>query len=181
MSAPSISLPKGGGAIRGIGEKFAANPVTGLGSTAVPIAVSPGLSEFGPQLSLSYDSGRGNGALGIGWYFHVFRSAARLINDYPVTWMRYPMCSSSQVQKVLPGYSPKRDDHFKSDMVQIRTVKHCLDSAAAEVDGLGCHVDTCQGVNTTDVASFCVAARCRTLNRRTQNSIAPRDELGRNT
>jgi hypothetical protein len=27
-SPPSISLPKGGGAIRGIGEKFAANPVT---------------------------------------------------------------------------------------------------------------------------------------------------------
>ena len=31
-SAPSLSLPKGGGAIRGIGEKFAANPVTGTGS-----------------------------------------------------------------------------------------------------------------------------------------------------
>lgn len=37
---PSISLPKGGGAIRGIGEKFAANPVTGTGSLtgdALPI------------------------------------------------------------------------------------------------------------------------------------------------
>jgi hypothetical protein len=31
----SISLPKGGGAIRGIGEKFAANPVTGTGSITV--------------------------------------------------------------------------------------------------------------------------------------------------
>lgn len=29
---PSIILAKGGGAIRGIGEKFAANPVTGTGS-----------------------------------------------------------------------------------------------------------------------------------------------------
>lgn len=28
----SISLPKGGGAVRGIGEKFAANPVTGTGA-----------------------------------------------------------------------------------------------------------------------------------------------------
>ena len=28
VSAPQVSLPKGGGAIRGIGEKFAANPVT---------------------------------------------------------------------------------------------------------------------------------------------------------
>ena len=67
ISAPTISLPKGGGAIRGIGEKFAANPVTGTGSLSVPIATSPGRSGFGPQLSLSYDSGSGNGPFGIGW------------------------------------------------------------------------------------------------------------------
>src|SRR5688500_4879783 len=67
ISAPSISLPKGGGAIRGMGEKFAANPVTGTGSLTVPIATSPGRSGFGPQLSLSYDSGSGNGPFGFGW------------------------------------------------------------------------------------------------------------------
>lgn len=67
VTAPSISLPKGGGAIRGIGEKFAANPVTGTGSMSVPIATSPGRSGFGPQLSLSYDSGAGNGPFGLGW------------------------------------------------------------------------------------------------------------------
>ena len=67
FAAPSISLPKGGGAIRGMGEKFAANPVTGTGSMSVPIATSPGRSGFGPQLSLSYDSGAGNGPFGLGW------------------------------------------------------------------------------------------------------------------
>jgi len=66
-SAPTISLPKGGGAIRGMGEKFAANPVTGTGSMSVPIATSPGRAGFGPQLSLSYDSGAGNGPFGFGW------------------------------------------------------------------------------------------------------------------
>lgn len=65
--APTIQLPKGGGAIRGIGEKFAANPVTGTGSMTVPIATSPGRTGFGPQLSLSYDSGAGNGPFGFGW------------------------------------------------------------------------------------------------------------------
>ena len=64
---PTISLPKGGGAIRGIGEKFAANPVTGTGSMSVPIATSPSRSGFGLQLSLSYDSGAGNGPFGLGW------------------------------------------------------------------------------------------------------------------
>lgn len=71
FSPPAISLPKGGGAIRGIGEKFAANPVTGTGSMTVPIAVSPGRSGFGPQLSLSYDSGSGNGPFGFGWSLSV--------------------------------------------------------------------------------------------------------------
>ncbi|MGH7846514.1 MAG: hypothetical protein ACREQW_15280, partial [Candidatus Binatia bacterium] len=51
FAPPSISLPKGGGAIRGIGEKFGTNPVTGTGSMAVPIFTSPGRSGFGPQLS----------------------------------------------------------------------------------------------------------------------------------
>lgn len=60
MDSPSISLPKGGGAIRGIGEKFAAN--TGTGSMTVPIATSPGRSGFGPQLFSSYDSDSGNGS-----------------------------------------------------------------------------------------------------------------------
>ncbi len=50
-----------------MGEKFAANPVTGTGSMSVPIAVSPGRAGFGPQLSLSYDSGSGNGPFGLGW------------------------------------------------------------------------------------------------------------------
>ena len=65
--APSIALPNGGGAVRGIGEKFTANPVTGTAGLSVPIATSPGRSGFGPQLSLSYDSGAGNGPFGLGW------------------------------------------------------------------------------------------------------------------
>lgn len=66
-SAPSISLPKGGGAIRGIGEKFAANPVTGTGSVSVPVFTTPGRSGLSPEFSLSYDSGSGNGPFGFGW------------------------------------------------------------------------------------------------------------------
>src|SRR5215510_1496635 len=68
---PSISLPRGGGSIRGIGEKFAANPVTGAGSLTVPVYTSPGRSGFGPQLSLSYDSGAGNGPFGLGWHLSL--------------------------------------------------------------------------------------------------------------
>ena len=66
-TTPSISLPKGGGAIRGIGEKFANNPVTGTGTLSVPLATSVGRSGFGPSLTLAYDSGGGNSPFGMGW------------------------------------------------------------------------------------------------------------------
>ena len=84
-AVPSISLPKGGGAIRGVGEKFAANPVTGTGSMSVPIATSPGRSGFGPQLSLSYDSGAGNGPFGLGWSLslpHIARKTEKGLPKY---------------------------------------------------------------------------------------------------
>src|SRR5262249_57294755 len=52
LAPPAVSLPKGGGAIRGMGEKFAANPVTCSGSMTVPSATSAGRSVFSPQLCL---------------------------------------------------------------------------------------------------------------------------------
>jgi hypothetical protein len=71
FSPPVISLPKGGGAIRGLGEKFAANPVTGTGSMRIPLAASSGRAGFGPQLALSYDSASGNGPFGFGWNLSI--------------------------------------------------------------------------------------------------------------
>ncbi len=67
VHAPTVDLPKGGGAIRGIGEVFNTNPVTGTASFSVPVAVSAGRSGVTPQVSLAYDSGAGNGPFGLGW------------------------------------------------------------------------------------------------------------------
>ena len=62
---PSVSLPKGGGAISGIGEKFQVNAATGTGTFTLPLPLSPG--RFAPSLQLSYNSGSGNGPFGFGW------------------------------------------------------------------------------------------------------------------
>jgi RHS repeat-associated protein len=94
-SLPSISLPKGGGAIRGIGEKFTGNPVTGTGSFNVPIYTSPGRSGFGPQLSLSYDSGSGNDVFGLGWSVSSIPSITR------------------KTEKRLPTYQDNDDESNK--------------------------------------------------------------------
>jgi hypothetical protein len=66
---PSLTLPKAGGAIQGLGEKFAANPLMGVSSLTVRIFTSPGRSGFGPQLAVSYQPGSENGPFGLEWAF----------------------------------------------------------------------------------------------------------------
>jgi RHS repeat-associated protein len=104
IAPPAVSLPKGGGAIRGIGEKFGANPVTGTGALTVPLAISPGRSGFGPSLSLEYDSGSGNGPFGFGWT------------------MGLPAVTR-KTDKGLPQYQVKPDDVFvlsgSEDLVEV--------------------------------------------------------------
>jgi hypothetical protein len=67
VSSQAISLPKGGGAVKGIGETFQPNLFSGTGNHSIPIALSPGRNGFGPALSLQYSSGNGNGPFGLGW------------------------------------------------------------------------------------------------------------------
>jgi RHS repeat-associated protein len=67
FAAPQVSLPKGGGAIRGLGEKYQTNPVNGTATLSIPIPLSKTRGEFQPALALSYSSGSGNGPYGLGW------------------------------------------------------------------------------------------------------------------
>lgn len=62
-----LSLPSGGGAISGLGEKFSPDLFTGTGNFSVPLAVPPGRRGVQPQLSLGYSAGNGNGLFGLGW------------------------------------------------------------------------------------------------------------------
>ena len=63
---PSISLPKGGGAIKGIDEKLTIGP-SGTAQLTVPVFTSSARQGCSPTLRLSYDSGSGNGPFGLGW------------------------------------------------------------------------------------------------------------------
>jgi len=66
IDIPSIALPKGGGAIKGIDEKFQVNAANGTISFGVPLPIAAGRG-FSPSLSLQYNSGAGNSAFGMGW------------------------------------------------------------------------------------------------------------------
>lgn len=67
LHIPSISLPKGGGALKSIDEKFQVNAANGTTSLNITIPLSKSRNDFGPALSLNYSSGGGNSPFGIGW------------------------------------------------------------------------------------------------------------------
>jgi uncharacterized protein RhaS with RHS repeats len=79
-----IDLPRGGGAIQGIGEKFEPDLFTGTGNFAIPIAVPPGRNGFQPQLTLGYSSGNGNGPFGIGWSLSIPWIARKTSKGVPI-------------------------------------------------------------------------------------------------
>lgn len=67
MTTAPLSLPKGGGAIQGMGEALNAAGPTGEASMTLPLPVSEGRG-VAPGLSLSYSSSAGNGPFGMGWF-----------------------------------------------------------------------------------------------------------------
>ncbi len=70
-ATPLISLPKGGGAQKGIGETFSPDLFTGTGNFTVPIALPAGRNGFQPEISLVYSSGNGNSPFGLGWSLSI--------------------------------------------------------------------------------------------------------------
>ena len=79
----ALSLPKGGGAVKGIGETFQANLFSGTANHSIPIALSPARGGSGPQLSLGYSSGNGNGVFGLGWQLTMPRVTRKTEKGLP--------------------------------------------------------------------------------------------------
>ncbi|MCG1048525.1 insecticidal toxin complex protein TcaC [Mycetohabitans sp. B6] len=65
IELPSLSLPKGGGAIQGLSETLSVGGVSGAASLTLtlPTTDAGGIT---PALALAYSSGAGNGAFGLG-------------------------------------------------------------------------------------------------------------------
>jgi hypothetical protein len=82
-SGDLISLPKGGGVLRGLGETFKPDLHTGTGNFAVPIALPVGRAGLAPNLELHFSTGAGNGPFGLGWNMDVPGVARRTARGVP--------------------------------------------------------------------------------------------------
>jgi RHS repeat-associated protein len=82
---PTLNLPKGGGAIRGIEENLQVNSVMGTASVGIPIPFSRSRGDFVPGVGFGYNSGNGNSAFGLGWNIGIptiLRKSENLLPQY---------------------------------------------------------------------------------------------------
>ena len=124
-----IAHPKGGGAVKGLGESFSPDLHTGTGNLSVPIAVPAGRSGLQPALSLVYSTGQGNDIFGLGWTLSVpgvARDTAKRIPVYDDENDIFQLSGAEQLVPIAPvpdgptRYRPRteglfsRISHFKT-------------------------------------------------------------------
>jgi hypothetical protein len=102
--SPATLLPKGSGAIRGLGENFDTYSI--IGSEPIPVLLSTSLGgfAFAPYLSCSHKSG--SGPFGMGWSLSKCSSHARWLTVRLAMITRkgqMPCCSSAR--KTIASWS----------------------------------------------------------------------------
>lgn len=96
LATNTISLPSGPGSIEGLGESFEPQLNTGSYVFRLPFKLPPVRGKAQPEISMTYNSGNGNGPLGLGWN------------------LRVPFLQR-QTDKGLPSYDDTKDHFITGD------------------------------------------------------------------
>ena len=116
IEIPSISLPNGGGAIKGIDEKFSVNAVNGTAAFSIPLPFSKA-RDFSPSHNLVYNSGAGNGNFGLGWRLDIPSIKRKTDKGLP----QYQDAKDSDIflfseaEDLVPAFRKNEDGSFKLD------------------------------------------------------------------
>lgn len=124
IEIPSIALPKGGGAIKGIDEKFSVNAVNGTASFSIPLPVSPARGTS-PVLNLSYSSGGGNGVFGLGWGLGLSSIKRKTDKKLPQYYdhIDSDIFLFSEAEDLVPEFKKEPDGSFSKDAQQNYIIK----------------------------------------------------------
>ena len=116
IEIPTISLPKGGGAIKGIDEKFSVNAVNGTSSFSIPLPFSPARGAS-PSLGLSYSSGAGNGIFGLGWNLSLASIKRKTDKGLPqyLDSIDSDTFLFSEAEDLVPEFKKNEDGSFQLD------------------------------------------------------------------
>lgn len=111
IAVAQLSLPKGGGAIRGVGETFRTDEFTGTAALSIPIPTSP-CRDSEPALSVDYDAGSGNGVFGLGFALSlpaISRKTSQGLPQYDAT----DVFLLSGAEDLVPVDNSQRQETFQ--------------------------------------------------------------------
>ena len=117
IEIPSISLPKGGGAIKGIDEKFSVNAINGTAFFSIPLPVAQARGVT-PALNLSYNSGSGNGIFGLGWSLGLSSIKRKTDKELPKYFDNIDSDTFlfSEAEDLVPEYKKEADGSFSKNV-----------------------------------------------------------------
>ncbi|MBK8644836.1 MAG: insecticidal toxin complex protein [Saprospiraceae bacterium] len=103
--------------MKGIDEKFSVNAVNGTAAFSIPLPVSPARGVV-PQLSLSYNSGSGNGVFGLGWNLSLASIKRKTDKGLPqyMDGVDSDVYLFSEAEDLVPEFQKKPDGSFKMDV-----------------------------------------------------------------
>lgn len=112
-----LDLPQGGGAVRGLGDRFQPDLLRGGGNFGIPIAAPRGPNELQPSLGLRYSTGTGNGPLGVGWRLagplEIRRRTDRGVPRYDDARDEFVLSGAETLVPLGDGrYRPRSDTRF---------------------------------------------------------------------
>ena len=130
-SAAPLSLPKGGGALKGLNEKFSVDAFTGTASSSISIFEPVGRLQKLGGVSAAYNSGGGNGPMGIGW--SIGTSSVKRRTDKGVPTYGPSHCTNDIF--VAPGTDDLiRVAEFKADGWQVIRYRSRIEKAFSLVE-----------------------------------------------
>jgi RHS repeat-associated protein len=117
IEVPTISLPKGGGAINSVDEKFSVNAVNGTSSFSIPLPFSPARGAS-PSMGLSYNSGAGNGVFGLGWNLSLGSIKRKTDKGLPQYFDTIDSDTFlfSEAEDLVPEFKKNPDGSFELDI-----------------------------------------------------------------
>jgi RHS repeat-associated protein len=144
-----ISLPKGGGALKSIDEKFSVNAANGTASFSIPFPLSKSRSEFSPTLNVSYNSGSGNSALGLGWDIDlpsIQRKTGKKLPEYEDDTNECDVFMFSGMEDLVPSLRKDEPDltderlntwteeYFKVENIEVKRYKPRIEGSFVRIE-----------------------------------------------
>jgi hypothetical protein len=138
---PSISLPKGGGALRSIDEKFSVNAANGTCNINIPLPFSAARSDVGLNIALQYNSGSGNSAFGLGWNLSLPSIQRRTDKQLPMYQdaLESDVFIFSGAEDLVPAYSQNESGDWLPDLAGSAGIR--VERYRPRIDGLFARIE----------------------------------------